>query len=229
MLNRPVPSGLFPEGRGDFIWGKSLFLPPQFIFMAKKLTNVNIYKFRVIIDTEEDVFRDIEIETDATFESFHRAILDAFDFEEGEMASFYMSDENWAKGLEIPLMEMEGGKSKKNLSMSSTKLNDMVTKPSEKILYVYDFLRMWCFYVELMEVKKDKPSTIYPRVAMAYGDAPAQDSKEMDLFGSEFDQEEFNEFHGNSSEEEEEEDMFGEGGEFFDESDFDGSYKDSDY
>ncbi|MEN9640552.1 MAG: hypothetical protein RLZZ262_2421, partial [Bacteroidota bacterium] len=74
--------------------------------MAKKLTNVNIFKFRVIIDTEEDVFRDIEIETDASFEDLHRSILDGFDFEEGEMASFYMSNEQWEKGLEIALMDM---------------------------------------------------------------------------------------------------------------------------
>jgi Plasmid pRiA4b ORF-3-like protein len=192
----------------------------------KKLTNVNIFKFRVIIDTEEDVFRDIEIETEASFEDFHRAILDGFDFEEGEMASFYMSDENWEKGLEVPLMDM-GGKEGANMSMSNTKLSDLLSKPSEKVLYVYDFLRMWIFYIELLEVTKDKPSTIYPRVAMVYGDAPAQDSKEMDLFGGEFDQQEFNEIHGGDDvDDEEDDDMFGESGEFFDEEDFDGSYRD---
>ncbi|MFN5296243.1 MAG: IS1096 element passenger TnpR family protein [Flavobacteriales bacterium] len=190
--------------------------------MPKKLTNVNIYKFRVIIDTEQDVFRDIEIETDTTFEKLHEAILDAFDFELGEMASFYMSDEQWEKGLEIPLMEMAGDAA---LSMKSTKLSDMVSKPSEKILYVYDFMRMWIFYVELMEVKKDLPSTIYPRVALVYGDAPSQDSKEMDLFGSEFSEEEFTEMHGDVNEEEDgEEDMFDAGEDYFDESEFNGSY-----
>jgi hypothetical protein len=192
--------------------------------MPKKLTNVIIYKFRVIVDTEQDVFRDIEIETDATFEEFHRAVLDAFDFEEGEMASFYMSNEAWEKGLEIPLMDME---SDAKLSMKSTKLGDLLSKPSDKVLYVYDFMRMWIFYVELVEVKKDKPSTIYPRVALVYGDAPSQDSKEMDLFGSEFSQEEFNEVHGNSSEDEEEGDeMFDEDNEFFDEDEYNGSYSD---
>jgi Plasmid pRiA4b ORF-3-like protein len=190
--------------------------------MPKKLTNVNIYKFRVIIDTEQDVFRDIEIETDTTFEKLHEAILDAFDFELGEMASFYMSDEQWEKGLEIPLMDMAGDAA---LSMKSTKLSDMVSKPSEKILYVYDFMRMWIFYVELMEVKKDLPSTIYPRVALVYGDAPSQDSKEMDLFGSEFSEEEFTEMHGDVNEEEDgEEDMFDAGEDYFDESEFNGSY-----
>jgi hypothetical protein len=193
--------------------------------MAKKLTNVNIFKFRVIIDTEEDVFRDIEIETDASFEDLHRSILDGFDFEEGEMASFYMSNEQWEKGLEIALMDMG---EKAALNMKGTKLNEMVTQPADKILYVYDFMRMWIFYVELIEIKKDKPSTIYPRVALAFGDAPAQDSKEMDLFGEEFDQQEFDEFHGNSSEEgedDENEDEFGFGdNDYFDANDFDGQY-----
>jgi hypothetical protein len=195
--------------------------------MPAKNSNVNIYKFRVIVDTEEDVFRDIEIETNSSFEEFHKAILDSFDFEEGEMASFYMSNESWEKGLEISLMDVGGAAP----SMANTKLEDMLSKPSDKVLYVYDFLRMWIFYVELVEVKKDKPSTIYPRVALIYGDAPAQDSKEMDLFGSEFSEEEFNEVHGNASggdDNEDEDDMFGESGEYFDESDFDGSYSNGD-
>ena len=187
-----------------------------------KISKVNIYKFRVIVDTEQDVFRDIEIETDATFEQLHEAVLDAFDFESGEMASFYMSNEQWEKGLEIPLLDMAGDAA---LSMKSTKLSDMLSKPSEKVLYVYDFMRMWIFYVELMEVKKDAPSTIYPRVALVYGDAPLQDSKEMDLFGSEFSEEEFKEIHGEVNEDEEgEEDIFDSGEDYFDESEFNGSY-----
>lgn len=189
-----------------------------------KNSNVNIYKFRVIIDTEQDVFRDIEIETTATFEKLHVAILDAFDFESGEMASFYMSNESWEKGLEIPLMDMAGDAA---LSMKSTTLSEMISKPSDKVLYIYDFMRMWIFYVELMEVKKDKPSTIYPRVALVFGDAPSQDSKEMDLFGSEFSEEEFNEMHGDvkdGDDEDDDDDIFDADEDYFDESEFNGSY-----
>jgi Plasmid pRiA4b ORF-3-like protein len=193
--------------------------------MPKKLSNVPIFKFRVIIDTEADVFRDIEIETDASFEDLHRSILDSFDFEAGEMASFYMSNEQWEKGLEIALMDMG---EKNGLNMKNTKLSEMISQPADKILYVYDFMRMWIFYVELMEIKKDKPSTIYPRVALAFGDAPSQDSKELDLFGDEFDQEEFDTVHGNASdseEDEENEDEFGFGdNDYFDANDFDGQY-----
>ena len=188
--------------------------------MAKKNSGVNLFKFRVIMDTEQDVFRDIEIETESNFDALHKAVLDAFDFEQGEMASFYLSDEEWSKGLEISLMDM-GGVDEDSLSMSTTILSDMVMKPGDKILYVYDFMRMWIFYIELIEVKKDKPSTIYPRVALAFGDAPSQDSKEFqDMFeadvvgGGAMDMDDVDD----------EEDEFGEDDNIFDEDEFDGSY-----
>ncbi len=188
--------------------------------MAKKNSGVNLFKFRVIMDTEQDVFRDIEIETGSNFDELHKAVLDAFDFEQGEMASFYLSDDEWSKGLEISLMDM-GGVDDDSLSMSTTVLSDMVMKPGDKILYVYDFMRMWIFYIELMEVKKDKPSTIYPRVALAFGDAPSQDSKEFqDMFETEI-------VGGGNSDfdmDEEDEDEFGEDENIFDEDEFDGSY-----
>ena len=47
-----------------------------------------IYRFRIILDTHEDVFRDLEIEAEANLEDFHNAITQAFGFEGGEMASF---------------------------------------------------------------------------------------------------------------------------------------------
>lgn len=188
--------------------------------MAKKNSGVNLFKFRVIMDTEQDVFRDIEIETESNFDTLHKAVLDAFDFEQGEMASFYLSDEEWSKGLEISLMDM-GGVDEDSLSMSTTILSDMVMKPGDKILYVYDFMRMWIFYIELIEVKKDKPSTIYPRVALAFGDAPSQDSKEFqDMFEADV-------VGGGASDlddVDDEEDEFGEDDNIFDEDEFDGSY-----
>jgi hypothetical protein len=144
---------------------------------------MNIFKFRVIIDTEEDIFRDIEISTQDNFEALHKAILKAFDWEQGEMASFYMSNDTWDRGEEIPLMDMNmGGEAGGGGSMKEIKLNEVVQKPNEKLIYVYDFLRMWCFYLELQSVKKAAPSVLYPILALAYGDSPEIDSKEMDLF-----------------------------------------------
>ena len=46
-----------------------------------------IYRFRIILDTEEDIFRDIEIEQSASFEDLHNSITQSFGFDGTEMAS----------------------------------------------------------------------------------------------------------------------------------------------
>ena len=63
---------------------------------------MNLLRFRVIIDIEEDVFRDILIGRTSSLEDLHRGILAAFDFGEGEMASFFQSDEHWGRGGKSP-------------------------------------------------------------------------------------------------------------------------------
>jgi hypothetical protein len=48
-----------------------------------------VYKFRVILDAEEDIFRDIAILADDTLEDLHNAIFNSFGFDGMEVASFY--------------------------------------------------------------------------------------------------------------------------------------------
>ena len=47
-------------------------------------------KFRVVVDTErdEDIFRDILINDELTFENLFHAIMSSFDFEGDQLASF---------------------------------------------------------------------------------------------------------------------------------------------
>jgi len=65
-----------------------------------------IYHFRIILDTKEDVFRDVALEENATFEDFHNAITQAFGFSGSEMAVFYESDDEWQQGDSISLFDM---------------------------------------------------------------------------------------------------------------------------
>jgi hypothetical protein len=50
-----------------------------------------IYRFRIILDTEEDVFRDLEIAKTASLEDLHNAVNQSFGFDGTEIASFYLS------------------------------------------------------------------------------------------------------------------------------------------
>ena len=148
---------------------------------------MNLLRFRVIIDIEEDVFRDILIGRTAPLEDFHRGILAAFDFGEGEMASFFQSDEHWGRGREVPLMDM-GMDDMGNPypSMRTTAIEEIASAANDRMVYVYDFLRMWCFYVEVIGVEEgDTPE--FPLLAQEFGEAPDQFSKEVDL-GMELDE-----------------------------------------
>ena len=61
-----------------------------------------------------------------------------------------------------------------------TKLSDMLKEKSEKMLYVYDFMNMKIFYVELMAIVSPMPETDYPRVVLAVGHPPKEDSLDLD-------------------------------------------------
>jgi hypothetical protein len=129
-----------------------------------------IYKFRIILDTEEDIFRDIEIEASNTLEDFHNAITQAFGFGGNEMASFYVSDDEWNQGEEISLFDLsESGDAR---LMNETFLEDVATEDQTKLIYVYDFLSMWTFFVELAEIAEKEDGRAYPNLLFAHGELP---------------------------------------------------------
>jgi hypothetical protein len=166
------------------------------------------FTFRVVVDTEEDIFRDIEIGENHTFEDLHDAIVKAFNFRGDQMASFYMSNELWEKGKEIALMDMgslegEGA----TQSMKSTSLKSEVTEKNQKILYVYDFFKMWIFYIDLIAISEQNTGALLPGVILAFGESPNEDDKEIedifegiDDFNSEFEDSYDGDFGGDDDE-----------------------------
>jgi len=138
-----------------------------------------IYKFRVLIDYEKDVFREIEIRSDQKFMQLNDAILSAFSFSGEQMASFYMSNEDWDKGEEI--MQFDMGDDETSHSMDNTLLSEMVKDVNQKLLYIYDFLRLWIFYLELVSITEEEENINYPILAGQFGIAPKEDDKSLDF------------------------------------------------
>lgn len=149
-------------------------------------------KFRVLLDSEKDqeVFRDILINEEEHFETFYRTILAAFRFEGQEMGSFYMSNNDWDKGHEIGLMDMRYSDEDESLPsvMSQAVLKDFMEAPDQKIILVYDFLRMWIFLIELIE--RTETPVDKSQVLLSIGMAPPEDSRmiQEDAFGEEDDE-----------------------------------------
>lgn len=156
-----------------------------------------IYKIRVILDTKEDVIRTLLVDSKITLEEFHKIIAQVFGFNGQEMASFFRSDHEWNQGEEIPLCSMDDAPDA--LCMGTTTLEKNIEDPEEKLIYLYDYMSMWTFYCELIEVTKTTNSEL-PKLILSIGDTPDEaplkefvsDKSQNDSDEDEF--ENFNEF-----------------------------------
>jgi len=137
---------------------------------------MSIYKFRVLLESEDDIFRDVEIKSSQNFEDLHEIIVASYGFDNSQMASFYISNDKWDKGQEITLfdMQLEDNQENKVLVMSDTVINTEINTIGAHLIYSYDFLNMRNFFIELIEiVVKEDPKAFYPRVVYSQGEAPA--------------------------------------------------------
>ena len=130
-----------------------------------------VYKFRVILDAEEDIFRDIAILSEDTLEDLHNAIFNSFGFDGMEVASFYTCDDTWNQEDEIPMFDA-GDVPGEQKTMSDYQLEDLLDKQNTKIIYVYDFINMWTFLVELAAIEDQNPGNIYPETIFSHGEMP---------------------------------------------------------
>ncbi len=183
---------------------------------------MSAYKFRVLLDSVNDVeiFRDLVIDQKANFETFYRSIMDAFSFNNEQMASFYVSNEDWDKGEEISLVDVNFDPDSEPVGlMSNLTLEDRVQDIDQKFILVHDFMSMWIFLIELQAFVSENVEK--PYVALAIGDAPDENSRQSD---SEFDEDFLGDEDEFSDDQYDEDDYdsedFNEGFEQFDEYDY---------
>lgn len=155
-----------------------------------------VYKFRVILDSEEDVFRDIAILEDDTLEDLHNAIVNAFDFDGLQIASFYTCDNQWNQEEEISLFDTGDILGEQKI-MSDYPLSEILNKENTKIIYVYDFLNMWTFLIELAAIEEIQTGEIYPNVLFTHGimpmDAPEKDFADSTTSDFDYDEDDYDE------------------------------------
>ncbi|HTO35341.1 MAG TPA: hypothetical protein VLZ72_03825 [Flavobacterium sp.] len=175
-------------------------------FATQKNPLIMIYKMRAILDTEEDVFRDIAIESDDTLEDLHNALINAFGFDGSEMASFYTCDDTWNQEDEIPLFDT-GDEPGEMRIMNDFTIEDLLFEKQTKIIYVYDFYNMWTFLIELAAIEEPAQGETYPTLLYSHGEIPEQapDNEfegEDDIyseFEDDFDEDDMDMFDGDDS------------------------------
>ncbi|SNR38601.1 IS1096 element passenger TnpR family protein [Lutibacter flavus] len=137
------------------------------------------YKIRVILDVDQDVFRDIIVNETINLEELHFTIAKSFGFKGQEMASFYLSDHNWEQGEEIPLFDMS--EDENSFSMATCTTSMVLKKVGDKLIYVYDFFSMWTFFVELTDIIEHTDDDL-PVIALSFG-TPPDEAPEKEFIG----------------------------------------------
>jgi hypothetical protein len=111
-----------------------------------------IYRFTIISDETDNFIREIQIDPEATFFDFHKAILKSVDYTDDQMTSFFICGEDWEKEQEITLEEMDTNSEMDSWVMSETALSELIEDEKQKLLYIFDYMTERCFFIELSEI-----------------------------------------------------------------------------
>jgi len=140
------------------------------------------YRFKVFLEDNEDVFRDIDIKVAQNFEHFHTIIQTAFKFDSKHSAAFFVSDDYWRKGQEITLrkedLPLDEEEIRKNVDpkklMSEVKIAKYIEQPHQRFVYVFDPVVQWTFLIEMIKIVDENAKLEYPNIVKSIGTAPKQ-------------------------------------------------------
>ncbi|WP_099365518.1 IS1096 element passenger TnpR family protein [Sphingobacterium sp. 1.A.4] len=131
-----------------------------------------IYRFRVTFEDYEDVYREVDMPSKATFLELHETIHKSTGYDQDKSSSFYVSNDQWKKGTEIAFQPNERKKNAGVLLVEDVRLSKFIDDPHQKFYYVYNFDRPYDFHVELIKILKEEDGKEYPAVFKKVGEAP---------------------------------------------------------
>lgn len=134
-----------------------------------------ILKFRVYLEEDDSVYRDVAIRHKQNFFELHESILKSYEFDSKHQATFFRSNDQWHRGREISIEQYDKPYKAAPLLMKDTTIGSEIKDPNQKFVYLYDFTKGWSFLVELIHVSKEEnPKITYPAMVRKEGIAPSQ-------------------------------------------------------
>lgn len=133
-----------------------------------------VYKFRMISADDRAFLRDFEIDENQTFLSFHNIIRENLGFDPAQLTSFFLADEHWNKGMELTLIDMHNDGELAAIPMESVKINELLKKRRERLLYIYDIFTDQTLFIELLDILEPSKNVKYPVCTASVGEPPVQ-------------------------------------------------------
>jgi hypothetical protein len=132
------------------------------------------FLFRIISDENQEFFRDLVIDGSDTFLDLHRALQENLGYDPSQLASFFITTENWEKKQEITLIDMTEEPGLETLTMGEVTIGEYITELSQRMIYVFDFFSERAFFMELIEESDQTSPRETPFVANSRGEPPPQ-------------------------------------------------------
>ena len=133
-----------------------------------------ILLFRIISDEDQEFYRDLVIDGSDTFLDFHHVLQENLGYDASQLASFFITNENWEKQHEITLIDMMQEPGVETLTMGEVVMEQHFCQINQRMIYVFDFFSERAFFMELIELTDQKSPKKTPFIADAVGNPPLQ-------------------------------------------------------
>lgn len=163
---------------------------------------MNYIEIKVVLtEANSIVYRDILLSSENNMLQLHQAIIDAFEFEGKQMASFIVEGDSWQAAAEYPLESL--GENDNEL-MKDVTVEQVLKEEGNQLTYIYDYLNEWRFHIEVMAINNKSEIIETPKLLKSFGRAPIENERELSgkdaesilmdaILGDEFSEEEENE------------------------------------
>ena len=130
-----------------------------------------IYHFRIVSDETKDFIFEMLIDSGALFSDFNAFIQGHLDFDKKEMTSFFLTDSEGNKEIEITLFDM-GDSETEQLVMDKVHLEELINNGHQNLLYMFDMYNNRYLYIDLVDTKDGQIDT--PKCVLIEGTPPEQ-------------------------------------------------------
>ena len=148
---------------------------------------MEVYTFKVALDSDKRTYRVIEIRGNQTMDAFHEIIFNAFDRDDEHLYSFYLTRKpiksvnrryDFAEYTDSEAAEdgnsLFGGPATHDAS--STNIEELNLKIKDKLYYLFDFGDSWWHEITLLSINDLNiiATKGYPKIIKKVGKSPPQ-------------------------------------------------------
>ncbi|SUZ82406.1 uncharacterized protein METZ01_LOCUS35260 [marine metagenome] len=99
---------------------------------------------------------------------FHKTISSFFGFDSSEPSIFFKSNENWERDEEIKIFKLDDN----DKVYSDSSISEFINSKGDKLIYIYDFLNYWTFFIDVNESVEKIKDKEYPFCVFSVGEVP---------------------------------------------------------